>query len=170
MTPEQRNLLVNSFIKSHFSYCPLLWMFCSRTSISKTNKLHELALRLIFNNYNDNFNDLLSLSNDISTHQRCINFFLTEVYKLINGLSPDIMNEVFTIRRNIYNVRTFCIFRSNIPSSNRYGLNSITYRASQLWNILPYDIENSPSISCFKDKIKTLQNIYSKFRLYINVI
>ena len=79
MTPDERNLLVNSFIKSHFNYCPLLWMFCRRTSINQINKLHERALRLILNNYNANFNDLLSLSNDISTHQRFINCLLTEV-------------------------------------------------------------------------------------------
>ena len=29
MNSDKCTLLINSFIKSHFSYCPLIWMFCS---------------------------------------------------------------------------------------------------------------------------------------------
>ena len=155
MTSEQLILLVNSFIKSHFNYCPLIWMFCNRTSMNKINKIQERTLRLTLNNYSDNFNDLLLISNEMSTHQRCINFLLVEVYKFLNGFSPDIMNEIFSIQRNTYNLRSFNIFRCDTPRSNRYGLNSIPYRANQFWNILPVDIKNSPMVNCFKSKIKT---------------
>ena len=41
------NLLINSFITSHFSYCPLIWMFCSRKSMKKVIKTRELYLRLM---------------------------------------------------------------------------------------------------------------------------
>ena len=30
MTFDQRRLILNSFITSHFSYCPIVWMFHSR--------------------------------------------------------------------------------------------------------------------------------------------
>ena len=30
LTHDQKRLLLNSIIKSQFSYCPLIWMFCSR--------------------------------------------------------------------------------------------------------------------------------------------
>ena len=29
MDSDKCTLLINSFIKSHFSYCPLIWMFCN---------------------------------------------------------------------------------------------------------------------------------------------
>ena len=67
MTSEQLIILVNSFIKSHFNYCPLIWMFCNRTSMNKINKIQERTLRLTLNNYSDNFNDLLLISNEMST-------------------------------------------------------------------------------------------------------
>ena len=42
-THDQKRLLLNSIIKSQFSYCPLIWMFCSRPlnnlSIEFTNVL-----------------------------------------------------------------------------------------------------------------------------------
>ena len=76
----------------------------------KMNKIHERPLRLLLKNYKDDFQDLLRSSGDISIHQRCINSLLTEVYKYIHGLSPEIINEVFPTRANIYNARQF-----NVP-------------------------------------------------------
>ena len=33
---EQRKILVNTFFDSQFNYCPLLWMFCSRSLTTKS--------------------------------------------------------------------------------------------------------------------------------------
>ena len=35
------------------------------------------------------------MTNESTIHVRNLKFFITEVYKIINGLSPPIMNEVF---------------------------------------------------------------------------
>ena len=69
----------------------------------KMNKIHKRSLRLLLKNYKDDFQDVLRPSGDISIHQRCMNSLLTEVYKYVHGLSPEIMNEVFSTRANIYN-------------------------------------------------------------------
>ena len=45
---SKRRVLVNSFITSQFSYCPLIWMFHSRRMEHRINKIHERALRLIY--------------------------------------------------------------------------------------------------------------------------
>ena len=93
----------------------------------------------------------------LSIHQRCINFLLTEIYKYIHSLSPEIMNEVLSTRANIYNTRQFNVFETYIPTSNRYGLNSIPYKANQLWNLLPENLKSSPSLTLFKNEIKLWQ-------------
>ena len=120
----------------------------------KTNNIHERSLRLLLKNYKDAFQDLLRFSGDISIHQRCINSLLTQVYKYIHGLFPEIMNEVFSTRANIYNTRQFNVFGTHIPTSNRYGLSSIPYKANQLWNSIPENLKSSPSLTLFKNKIK----------------
>ena len=56
---EQNKLIISSFIKSQFSYCPLTWIFCSGTSMNKLTNIHEKCLGLITNEYNSNFNELL---------------------------------------------------------------------------------------------------------------
>ena len=73
------------------------------------------------------------------------NSLLTEVYKYTHGLSPEIMNDVFSTRANIYNTRQFNVFKTYIPTSNRYGLKTIPYKANQLWNLLPGNLKSSPS-------------------------
>ena len=45
---SKRRVLVNSFIKSQFSYCPLIWMFHSRRMERRINKINQRALRLIY--------------------------------------------------------------------------------------------------------------------------
>ena len=49
---EKKNLQFNSLIKSPFSYCPLVWMFCSRRSSSLVNNVHEKALRIVYDDHN----------------------------------------------------------------------------------------------------------------------
>ena len=62
MTSDQRLLLINSFIKSPFSYCPLLWMFCNLQQINETNIILAECLNLTRDKDEDEFNILLQLS------------------------------------------------------------------------------------------------------------
>ena len=56
---NKRKLILNTFIDSQFSYCPLLWLFCSRKMDRKINRLHERSLRIVYNDYKSTFNELL---------------------------------------------------------------------------------------------------------------
>ena len=51
---NKRRMLMNALIISQFSYCPLVWMFHSRNTENRVNKVHERALRLV---YDDSFDD-----------------------------------------------------------------------------------------------------------------
>ena len=44
MSFDQRRLIMNAFITSHFSYCPLVWMLHSRKLNERINKIHEKIL------------------------------------------------------------------------------------------------------------------------------
>ena len=50
MDTKKRHVLMNAFITSPFSYCPLVWMFHSSTLNNRINKSHERALRLVYKN------------------------------------------------------------------------------------------------------------------------
>ena len=154
MNSDKCTLLINSFIKSHFSYCRLIWMFRNRKSMKKVNKIQERYLSLMTNNYELNYEELPHLTNKISPHQRCLNSLMTEVRKYLNGISADIMNDILAVSKHQYNSRHYDLFMTDRPKTDRYGRNSILYTANQIWNLLPRQIKKSPNLDSFKLKIK----------------
>ena len=85
-----------SFIKFQISHCPLIWMFCSRISMNKLNNIHENCLSLVTNDYDSNFNELLESSNELSIHK--------PASTTLQGISPELMTDIFTLRKNPYNI------------------------------------------------------------------
>ena len=67
---NKKELLFKSMMKSQYSYCPLVWMFCSRNANNLINKIQERSLRLITNDKISAFEHLLQTNNEIATHQR----------------------------------------------------------------------------------------------------
>ena len=52
---------------------------------------------------------------------------------------------MFTTRWDIiYNLRNFQEVYCEKKKTIRYGNETITYKAAELWELLPYDIKNSP--------------------------
>ena len=45
------------------------------------------------------------------------------------------------------------------------GLETISYRAPQLWNLVPTEIKDAPFLSTFKEKIKSCNCGNGPFRL-----
>ena len=101
-----------SFIKFQISYCPVIWMFCSRTSVNKLNDISENCLCLVTNDYDSNFNDLLESSHEISIHKTCINDLMIEVYKYFHGLTLELITDIFPLRKNSYNIRNILLLYS----------------------------------------------------------
>ena len=69
---HKRKIILKTFIESQFSYCPLVWMFCTREMNQKINHVHERALRLVYNDYQSTFEYLLKKDKSLSIHHRNI--------------------------------------------------------------------------------------------------
>ena len=80
---------------------------------------------------------------------------MIEVYKYLNEHSPEIMNDIFKLRENMYDVQNFHIFETENACSLKYELNAILYPPSQLWQQVPIDIREVASLALFKNRIKT---------------
>ena len=124
-------------------------MFSTKHSIGRISSIHERSLHLIQQNYTSDFEILLENSNEKPVYQKCIELLMTEVYKYLNGLSPDIMSDIFKLRENTYNLRNFHIFESQNPRTKKFGLDSIAYRASQMFL---RKLEIQPHFLCFRRK------------------
>ena len=64
-------------------------MFHSRTFNNKINRLHELCLRITYNNKLSSFAELLHKDN--FGHHNNIHALAIEMCKVVNGRSPEIM-------------------------------------------------------------------------------
>ena len=146
---------MNAFINSQFGYCPLVWMCHSRLANKQINKIHERALRIVFNDNNSNFKDLLKKSNSVSIHHRNLQHIAIEIYEALNGLFTTLMSELFKIKVRKYDFRSGNTIVPNNPHTTKHGLNTISYLAPKIWEKVPYDIKSSESLNLFKNKIKS---------------
>ena len=87
---DKQRTLFKSFIEAQFKYCPLIWMFCSPNSNKKINRLHERALRLVYDNYSSSFETLLERDSSFTIHHQNIQSMLIEIYKSLN--KPSVQN------------------------------------------------------------------------------
>ena len=90
-------------------------MLNSRWNSNIVRNLHEQCLRLIYNDKNSCYEELLTKDGSVSIHHRYIQPLATEFYKIKNGLSPDLFTEIFACEaESHYNLRRCNGFR--IPS------------------------------------------------------
>ena len=76
----KRKVLMNVFFKSQFSYCPLSWIFHSRTLNKHINRSHERCLHIKYNGNKSSFTDVLEIDNSVSVHLRNIYTSLLQNY------------------------------------------------------------------------------------------
>ena len=144
---QKRYILLKTFIESQFSYCPLIWMFCSGTMNKKINHIHERALRIVYRDYESSFDSLLNKDRSLTFHHRNIHQVAIEMFKIKHDLSPPFMKDIFyTINGEI------C--RPNINSVKK-GCRSLRNFGPIVWNsLLPDKHKSCKTLDEFKISIR----------------
>ena len=146
---------MKAFIISQFNYAPLTWMFHSRTLNNKINRLHERSLRLVYNEDNLTFQELLDLDDSMTIHHRNIQKLAIEMFKIKKNLSSPLMKKIFTENTNTYDLREKRCWESTNVRTVHCGTETISYRGPKTWDMVPQSMKNSISLADFKNKIKT---------------
>ena len=117
-------------------------MFCSRKSNDKINRLHERSLRIVNNDFESSYEELLSKCNSFSIHDQNIHCLAIEIYKVANGLSVGEFDNLFDFKDQ---------YTIHIPSVNPElkGKNSIRYFENSI------SIKTVTSLNAFKNRIKS---------------
>ena len=105
MNERKLRALMRAFKTSQFQYCPLIWMFHSRQLNKKINKIQERALRITYKDTEPSYSELLKKDCAITIHTVNLQLLMTEMYKIINNLSPSFMQEIFSNNESHYNLR-----------------------------------------------------------------
>ena len=85
--------IINAFIRSRFSYCPLIWMFHSRKHNHGINKMYEATLKIVYNDHPCTFEELLEGDNSFTIHERNLQKLAIKMFKVNNGLSVQLVSE-----------------------------------------------------------------------------
>ena len=78
----------------------------------------------------------------------------TEIYKVMQGISPPLLNEMFVPCQSNYELHGNNFLERRRVKSVRYGTESISSLAPKIWEILPNEIKDSDTLQIFKAKIK----------------
>jgi hypothetical protein len=151
---SRKRILFNSFVKSQFSYCPLVWMFNLSIPLNRRiNRIHERGLRIVYNDYTATYDELLKKDGSVRVHHRNIQLVAIEMFKVKNDLCPELMKCLFNTTSNPSNGQT----RFVIPpvKSEYMGKLSLRYFGPVVWEIMLPDVyKNIKTLPSFKHQIK----------------
>ena len=153
---EERKVLINSFVLSNFSYCPLVWMSTNAKSVHKIEAIQKRALRFILNHYESSYKGLLKKSGNPSMNLRRTRLLCIEIYKTVHNLNPEFMKNLFKISKTNRAQREQYRLKLEIPKFNQVssGTKCLHIHGSRVWKKLPFHIEFKENLQAFKYVIK----------------
>ena len=140
------NNLVGKRIESQFAYCPLIRMFCSKADKQRVDKYK--SLQIVYKNYMATYDDKLKI------HQRHLQSLAIEIYKFKNKLNPSFIWKTYKEKNIPYSLRRGTFLFIWNANTQKYGINSLNFRASVLWDNLPIKLKECKFLQEFKQLLK----------------
>ena len=151
---EQALSICNMVILSNFNYCLLIWLFCNKGANKKIDRTHTRALKILHNDYDSSFQSLLVRSNSFTVHVQNLQKLMTEIYKSLNNMNPSIVWEFHEKKYVAYDLRKKNLCTLPKAKTISYGVESLSFRGSFLWNTLDDNVKQEPTLARFKNKIR----------------
>ena len=151
---EKALIIYNAVISSNFNYCPLIWLFCNKGANKEINRTHKRVLRILYKDYESSFETLLTRNGSDSIHVKNVQKLMTEIYKSMNYLNPSLVWEFHEKKHVMYTLRIQNLWKLPTIKTLNFGLESLPFRSSFLWNTLDNRIKQEPTLACFKKRIK----------------
>ena len=72
-------------------------MFHSRNLNKRINYIHEETIRIVYKDFQSSFQEVLVEDNSLNIHHINLQKYVTEIFKIKNGLSPELMKDVLNV-------------------------------------------------------------------------
>ena len=117
-------------------------------------KLNERALRLVCNDYESNYNDLLIKTGKKMLYVMRKNYLAEFVFKVLNNQAPPLEDTFFQRQVSPYNMRDDNKLVQPPFNTVQFGKRSIGYQGPSIWNTLPVAVKSSPDMIMFKTELR----------------
>ena len=84
----EKMIRMKSFILPNFNYCPLVWHFCSKRDTGKMEKIKKIALRMVLDDYESDYETSFQKAKMQTLHGGRIKTLAIEMYKALHSLNP----------------------------------------------------------------------------------
>ena len=136
-------------------------MLHSRSNNNKIKHLHERCLRIIYNDKQSSYEELLIKDGTVSIHHRNIQTLATEMLKVKNELFPEIICDIFTQRINNH----YILRHINHSETPFVGTESVSNLGPNIWDMGLEEYKTLNSLNSFKESIKNWVPINCPCRL-----
>ena len=150
LTEDALKTAVHAFITSKVDYCNSVLYGLPLNVVGRLQHLQNSAARMITSTSKyDHISPVLKDLHWLPVLQRIQYKILLLTYKSLHGLAPMYLSDLLQKTRRGDSLV--------VPLSKKvhFGYRSFSRAAAVLWNLLPSDIKNSPSVDTFKKRLKT---------------
>ena len=156
--------ILQSFIRSNFTYCCHIWYFCSPTLREKVERIQFRGLRYVYSDYSSSYEVLLERSGLQSIDLLIQKTILVEIFKSLHKIGAPYLANLFTFRKNNTRSSNVDLFVPRVKSST-YGLHSLRYHGTYIWSHLPITAKAAKTLKDFKSALQEFKGVSCKCKL-----
>ena len=166
LNTQSKVMLCDSIILSRFNYCDAVYQNIDMSLQKKVQKIQDMCCRFIFDKrkYDHcNYEEMRKKLGWLSMKQRRELHSLTMMYKILHGLAPNYLSDLFSYQNEIHNVNTRGSSDHQVwidkSIKSKIHRDSFRYHTPCQYNKLPKYIRECKSVNSFKSNLaKFLKN------------
>jgi hypothetical protein len=150
--------LVHAYVTTKLDYCNSILVGLPTAYIKRLQQLQNTAARLVTRTrHHEHITPVLHDLHWLPVNQRIIYKVLLLTYKAIHHIAPSYIIDLIHEYQPKRQLRSASLGLLVTPPfrTKTYGARAFSSVAPKLWNELPHDIRCSPTISCYKQRLKT---------------
>ncbi len=158
LTQDATVKLIHAFVTSKLDSCNSLLFGLSEQDISKLQRVQNTAARLALRlSRHERITPALEELHWLPIQQRVSYKLLLLTYKVLHGMAPEFISDLVQVYAPTRVLRSSSESRLKVPRSSTkfYGDRAYSCAAANLWNNIPNNIRQAPTLSMFKSHLKT---------------
>jgi hypothetical protein len=147
-------MLYNALVLPMFDYCDVVLSNMNLSQLDRLQKLQNRGARILLGlDSRSHVTDMMENLKWLNVKQRCELHTATMVYKIKNNIAPPYLTQLLSNEHSSHSYETRSTIRGdlNVPNARlKAKQRTFQYRGSNIWNELPINIRNAPSLNAFK--------------------